>query len=60
MIMLAAAPISATQRQPSMPWGESGTSHHDSATTIGTADSITAWLIANARPRIQLGTSSVM
>jgi len=58
--MLAAAPISTTQRQPSKPAGASGTSHQARNATIGTAMNITAWLTAKARPRIQLGTSSVI
>jgi hypothetical protein len=43
-----------------MPYGDSGTSHHASSAMTGTAMNITAWLTAKARPRIRLGTSSVM
>src|SRR3981081_4346872 len=40
--MLPAAPINTTQRQPSIPYGDSGTSHHDKNATTGTAVNITA------------------
>jgi hypothetical protein len=40
--MLAAAPINTTQRQPSMPYGDSGTSHHDKNATPGTEMNIVA------------------
>ena len=42
MIMLAAAPIRTTQRQPSRPYGAEGTSHQARNATIGTAVNITA------------------
>ena len=53
-------PISTTQRQLPNPSGLVGTSSQASSATVGTEANCTVWFTANARPRIVLGTSSLM
>lgn len=52
-------PSSTTQRQPATPAGVAGTSSQDTSATAGTAANSMVWFTAKARPRTDLGTSSL-